>query len=335
MRAFMVQPGLGIKRIEQVEVEKPFLKKDEMLLKMLSWSLNYRDLLVADGQYGTGLPTPLIPLSDGVGEIVEIDGSVGDFKIGQRVALSFFPEWATGSISSENTKLTLGGTTQGLLAECVSCKHSQIVALPEFLSNEEGATLPCAALTAWNALCEASTPYSGKKILTLGSGGVSLFSIQFAKLLGCKVIAISRSQNNLNRMKDLGLDNGVESSSVIKWGDAIRKSVFGEVDQAIELGGASTLPQTMKATRIGGEISLIGVLGGNDKEFNPMPIIMKSLKLQGIFVGSISMFKRMNQAIESSKLKPVIDKVFKFKNAVDAFVYMSQGNHFGKICLSI
>ncbi|MEI6687280.1 MAG: NAD(P)-dependent alcohol dehydrogenase, partial [Planctomycetota bacterium] len=212
---------------------------------------------------------------------------------------------------------------------------SEIGSVPQFLSNEEAATLPCAALTAWNALFETATNLPEKKVLTIGSGGVSIFALQFAKSEGYKTVAISRSVQHLNQLKDLGLDEGFDSINNPKWGDTIRKSSFGEVDHAIELGGANTLPQSIKATRVGGEISLIGVLAGNEAEFNPLPIIMKSIKLQGIFVGSIAMFNRMNLAIEASKIKPVIDKVFKFENAHSAFAYMAKGNHFGKICISV
>ena len=335
MKSYLVQPGSGIENMQLSEIEKPILQPRKILLKMLAWSLNYRDLLVAGGQYGLGLPSPLIPISDGVGEIIDSHMELGKFKIGQRVALSFFPDWQDGPITAQKTKKSLGGTSQGLLAEFVTCSPSEIVSVPQFLSNEEAATLPCAALTAWNALFETATNLPEKKVLTIGSGGVSIFAIQFAKSAGHKVAAISRSMQHLNQLKDLGLDEGFDTVNNPKWGDTIRKSSFGEVDHTIELGGAITLPQTIKATRVGGEISLIGVLAGNEAEFNPLPIIMKSIKLQGIFVGSIPMFNRMNLAIDENKLKPVIDKVFKFENAHSAFAYMAKGNHFGKICISL
>ena len=335
MKSYLVQPGSGIENMQLSETEKPILQPGKLLLKMLAWSLNYRDLLVAGGQYGLGLPSPLIPISDGVGEIIESNTKLGEFKIGQRVALSFFPDWHDGLITATKTKKSLGGTSQGLLAEFITCASSEIVSVPQFLSNEEAATLPCAALTAWNALFEMGTSFPEKKILTIGSGGVSIFALQFAKSAGYKVVAISRSLQHLNQLKELGLDEGIESSSNPKWGDTIRKSAFGEVDHAIELGGASTLPQSIKATRVGGEISLIGVLAGNGAEFNPLPIIMKSIKLQGIFVGSVAMFNKMNVSIEQNKIKPVIDKVFKFANSLDAFAHMAKGNHFGKICISM
>ena len=335
MKIYLVKPGSGIENIQLSEIEKPILQPGKLLLKMLAWSLNYRDLLVAGGQYGPGLPSPLIPISDGVGEIIESNTELGGFKTGQRVALSFFPDWQDGPITAQKTKKSLGGTTQGLLSEFITCSPSEIVSVPQFLSNEEAATLPCAALTAWNALFETATSSPEKKVLTIGSGGVSIFSIQFAKSAGYKTVAVSRSLQHINRLKELGLDEGIESSSNPKWGDTIRKSSFGEVDHAIELGGANTLPQSIKATRVGGEISLIGVLAGNEAEFNPLPIIMKSIKLQGIFVGSIAMFNRMNLAIEENKITPVIDKVFKFENAHNAFAYMAKGNHFGKVCINI
>lgn len=335
MKTYLVQPGSGIENMVFSEVPRPVLQPGKILIKMLSWSLNFRDLLVAGGHYGLGLPSPLTPVSDGVGEIVEANADLNGFKIGQRVAFSFFPDWQDGPINGKKIKRSLGGAEQGLLSEFIACSPSEIVGIPSFLTSEEAATLPCAALTAWNALSETSTNYPGKKILTMGCGGVSIFLIQFAKVEGCKVAAISRSTQHLDKLKKLGLDEGVNSSIDPKWGDTIRKSDFGEVDHAIELGGASSLPQTIKATRIGGEISLIGVLGGNDSEFNPVPIIMKSLRLQGIFVGSIDMFNRMNHAVEKNRIRPVIDKVFKFNDAHKAFAHMAKGNHFGKICISV
>ncbi|MCY2972775.1 MAG: alcohol dehydrogenase catalytic domain-containing protein [Planctomycetota bacterium] len=175
MKTYLVQPGSGIENMQLSETEKPILQPGKLLLKMLAWSLNYRDLLVAGGQYGTGLPSPLIPLSDGVGEIIESNAELSGFKIGQRVALSFFPDWQEGPITGQKTKKSLGGTSQGLLAEFVTCSPSEIVSVPQFLSNEEAGTLPCAALTAWNALFEMGTSFPEKKILTIGSGGVSIF----------------------------------------------------------------------------------------------------------------------------------------------------------------
>jgi NADPH:quinone reductase-like Zn-dependent oxidoreductase len=335
MKLFKLKPGSGLESLNQLESSVPEIEPGKILLKMLSWSLNYRDLLVASGQYGLGLPSPLVPISDGVGEIIESNAELNGFKIGQRVALSFFPDWKDSLITAAKTKSSLGGTTHGLLAEYVTCKPSEIISVPIFLTNEEAATLPCAALTAWNALFETTINLPEKKVLTIGSGGVSIFALQFAKSAGYKVIAISRNMHHLNKLKELGLDEGIESSNNPKWGDAIRKSAFGEVDHAIELGGASTLPQTIRATRVGGEISLIGVLGGTETEFNPLPIVMKSIRLQGIFVGSMAMFNKMNNTIEQKKIKPVIDSVFKFDDARKAFEHMRKGNHFGKICISI
>lgn len=335
MKAYKLNPGSGIESMNLSECLAPVIEPGKILIKMLSWSLNYRDLLVASGQYGSGLPSPLVPVSDGVGEIVETNTELNGFKIGQRVALSFFPDWKESLITASKTKSSLGGTKQGLLAELVTCAPSEIVSVPTFLTNEEAATLPCAALTAWNALFETTTNLPEKKILTIGGGGVSIFALQFAKSAGYKVIAISRSMHHLNKLKELGLDEGIESKNNPKWGDTIRKSAFGEVDHAIELGGASTLPQTIRATRVGGEISLIGVLGGSGTEFNPLPIIMKSIRLQGIFVGSIAMFNKMNKMIEEKKIKPLIDCVFKFEDAHKAFEYMAKGNHLGKICISM
>lgn len=318
----------------QVEAPEPAPGPGQVLIQMKAWSLNYRDLLVMGGKYSNRLPNPLVPLSDGVGEIADCNGDVHGLKKGQRVACLFFPDWHEGNLTGEKTKRALGANDQGVLAERVVANASAVIPVPEHLSHEEAACLPCAGLTAWNALFHSHSQVQSKTVLIMGSGGVSLFGLQFAKSAGWKVAAVSRREESLDRMKTMGLDYGVCSRKTPSWGEAIRSWSQGGVDQVLELGGGATLPQSLRAVRVGGEISLIGILGGADQEFNPLPVIMKGLALRGIFVGSKDMFQQMNTAISGQGIKPVIDRVFPFSEVKEALAFLEKGNHFGKICIA-
>lgn len=334
MKAFQWNGNPGLNGLAFQEIPTPTPGPGQVLLKMKAWSLNYRDLLVVEGKYGKGVPVPLTILSDGVGLVHEAGPGVPSGIFQKRVAVNFFPDWLDGPCQEMKTRISLGGTAQGLLSEYAICNADALVEIPEYLSDEEGACLPCAALTAWNTLFESANFHPGKSILTMGCGGVSLFALQFATMAKAKTFAISRNQANLDRLGHLGLNHGINTSANPDWGEAIRKLSQGGVDQSLELIGAQALPQTMKATRIGGEISLIGVLGGNTREFNPMPIIMKAQKLQGIFVGSKAMFQRMATALNVGKIKPVIHKVFPWQETGEALDALKRGEHFGKICLT-
>jgi len=323
----------GTSNLQIREVDTPVPTTNHVLLRMKAWSLNYRDLLVVDGAYGKNLPNPLTILSDGVGEVMDAGTGVSAKLVGKRVAVNFFPDWTDGPCDALKAKNSLGGSCQGMLAEHICAHKDSLIEIPDYLSDEEAATLPCAALTAWNALFETGRLLPGNSVLTMGCGGVSLFALQFAYLHQMKSFAVSRSAENIIRLNQLGLDHGICTNENPEWGDLVRKASGGGVDLSLELIGASALPETMKATRMGGEISLIGVLGGNQETFNPLPMIMKSLRMSGIFVGSKAMFQRMLKAMENAKLKPVIHKTFHWKEVPQALEYMKKGNHFGKICL--
>lgn len=323
----------GTSNLQIREVDTPVPTTNHVLLRMKAWSLNYRDLLVVDGAYGKNLPNPLTILSDGVGEVMDAGTGVSAKLVGKRVAVNFFPDWTDGPCDALKAKNSLGGSCQGMLAEHICAHKDSLVEIPDYLSDEEAATLPCAALTAWNALFETGRLLPGNSVLTMGCGGVSLFALQFAYLHQMKSFAVSRSAENIIRLNQLGLDHGICTNENPEWGDLVRKASGGGVDLSLELIGASALPETMKATRMGGEISLIGVLGGNQETFNPLPMIMKSLRMSGIFVGSKAMFQRMLKAMEKAKLKPVIHKTFNWKEVQQGLEYMKKGNHFGKLCL--
>jgi NADPH:quinone reductase-like Zn-dependent oxidoreductase len=243
--------------------------------------------------------------------------------------------WLAGELTEAKARSALGGGIDGMLAECVLLHQDGVVQIPEYLSYEEASTLPCAAVTAWHAVIENGLK-PGETVLALGTGGVSLFGLQFARLAGAGVIITSRSEEKLARAKEMGATEGINYQSVPEWSNRVRELTDGVgVDLVVEVGGAGTLPQSLRAVRTGGRISLIGVLTGATGEVNPRPIIMKKIRVQGIFVGSREMFEAMNRAISIHHLHPVVDRVFPFEDTREALRYMESGAHFGKICIKI
>lgn len=320
--------------IELRDVPRPVPGPGQVLLRMKAWSLNYRDLLVARGIYMPNLQFPFSMLSDGVGEVVETGDGVDSPRVGERVATCFMQAWREGTPDAGKSASALGGNIAGIASEYVVLDASGVVSLPDHLTDEEGATLPCAALTAWQALVTAGHLAAGDTVLVQGTGGVSIFALQFARMMGARVIATSSSDDKLDRVRELGATDVLNYKSVQDWGPAVRKLTNGVgVDHVVEVGGAGTLGQSLEAVRTGGRISLIGVL--TQGTFNPIPILMKSVVVQGIFVGSREMFEAMNRAISVAKLKPVIDRVFPFDAMPEALKYMEGGAHFGKIVLKI
>ncbi len=335
MKTLEIQSVFGIDSINIVE--RPELRPGagQVLLKMRAWSLNYRDLLVAKGLYNPKLKLPFVPLSDGVGEVMAVGEGVTRVKPGERVAGIFMQKWLEGELNDAKARSGLGGAISGVAAEQVVLHEEGVVPAPAHLSDEEAATLPCAAVTAWNALVAAGKVKAGDCVLIQGTGGVSLFALQFARLLGARVIATSSSDEKLGRVRQLGASDGINYKTTPEWGDRVRELTAGTgVDHVVEVGGAGTLPQSLRAVRMGGAISLIGVLSGAG-QFNPTPILMKNVRLQGIFVGSRAMFEDMNKAMALHQLRPIVDRVFRFDQIREALRYMESGAHFGKICLKV
>jgi NADPH:quinone reductase-like Zn-dependent oxidoreductase len=332
MKSFLLKDGFGIQNLSLEDVPEPRPGPNEVLLKMRAWSLNYRDLLVVRGVYAPKLRLPFQILSDGVGEVIETGPNVSRVQAGQRVAGAFMQTWVEGSFDEEKAKSSLGGNIPGIAAEYVLLKAEGVVQVPSHLTDEEAATLPCAALTAWNALVSSGHLAAGETVLVQGTGGVSIFALQFAHMLGARVIVTSSSDAKLERAFDLGASDGINYKKTPEWGSAARVLTAScGVDHVVEVGGAGTLPQALHAVRYGGHISLIGVLTGG--EFNPIPILMKGVCVQGIFVGSREMFEAMNRAIDLNKLKPVVDRVFPFAELPQALRHMESGSHFGKVVI--
>jgi NADPH:quinone reductase-like Zn-dependent oxidoreductase len=327
--------AFGFDGLKLVDKPKPTAGPFQVLLKMRAFSLNYRDLMIVKGQYNPKLKMPAVPLSDGVGEVVEVGAGVTRVKVGDRVAGCFMPKWIAGEIDEAKARSSLGGGgPEGMLAEYVAIHEEGVVHLSEHLTDEEAATLPCAAVTAWHALVGEGSLKAGECVLVLGTGGVSIFALQFARLQGARVIVTSSSDEKLKRAMALGASDGVNYKTTPKWEDAVRELTGGRgVDYVVEVGGAGTLAASMKAVKPGGQISLIGVLSGGTGQVNPLPILMRNIRVQGIFVGSREMFEAMNRAIALAKLKPVVDRVFPFAGAVEALKYMESGAHFGKVAI--
>jgi NADPH:quinone reductase-like Zn-dependent oxidoreductase len=254
-------------------------------------------------------------------------------KVGQRVAAIFMQKWLSGEVDEAKAKSALGGAIDGVLAEYIVLHEDGLVQVPEHLSLEEAATLPCAAVTAWHGLVTEGRVKPGDTVLVQGTGGVSLFALQFACLAGARVLITSSSNDKLKRARELGASEGINYKETPEWGDKVRELTGGRgVDHVVEVGGAGTLGQSLRAVRMGGQISLIGVLSGAGQA-NPMPILMKNVRVQGIFVGSREMFEAMNRAISAHQLRPVVDRVFPFAEAPAALRYMESAAHFGKICI--
>jgi NADPH:quinone reductase-like Zn-dependent oxidoreductase len=334
MKAYELR-GFGYENLALGERPEPRPGHGQAVVRMRAVSLNYRDLLVLKGLYSRRLNFPLVPCSDGAGEVVAVGEGVARVKPGDRVAGIFMQGWLAGKLTEAHTRTALGGAIDGMLAEQVVLDQEGLVRIPDHLSFEEAATLPCAAVTAWHGLMSDDGLRPGGTVLTMGSGGVSIFALQFARLAGAQVIATSSSNEKLARLRDLGASGGINYKETPDWDGPAREFAGGAgVDHVVEVGGAGTLPRSLKAVRTDGHISLIGILTGQG-DVNPILILMKNVRVQGIFVGSREMFETMNRAIAAAKLRPVVDRVFGFGQGVEALHYLESGAHFGKVVIRI
>ena len=334
MKAYQIQTAAGIDGLKLVDLPEPKPGAGQIVVRVRATSLNYRDTAVVSGMY-PGQKLPVIPLSDGAGEVVAVGTGVARVQVGDRVAGIFFQDWISGKLTREKIKSALGGAIDGMLAEYVVLSQDGVVLLPAHFSYEEGATLPCAAVTAWQALVHRGGLFAGETVLLLGTGGVSIFALQFAKILGAKVIITSSSDEKLARATQMGADETINYKTFPNWEETVYELTQQQgVDQVIEVGGAGTLEKSLKSASVGGRISLIGVLGGAG-EVNHVNILQKSIDVQGIYVGSREMFEAMNRAISLHRIKPVVDRVFPLTAAPDAYRYLQSGSHFGKVVIQL
>lgn len=334
MKAYELET-FGIENLQVVESAMPEPGGDEVLVQMCAASLNYRDLMVVRGEYNPRMRLPAVPLSDGAGEIVAVGDNVTSWKVGDRVMPSVAQKWLDGKPDSSAARSTLGGDARsnGVLREFAAFDACSVVAIPEYLSFAEAATLPCAGLTAWNALVESGNLRAGETVLILGTGGVSIFAVQIAKHFGARVIATSSSDAKIEKVKALGADETINYRSTPDWEQAVLDLTDGVgVDHVIEVGGAGTIEKSLASVRVGGTVSMIGALSGG-ATVNTVPIFMRAIRLQGIFIGSKAMFERMLQEFDRARIQPAIDRIFSFDEAPNALRYMETGEHFGKIVL--
>lgn len=334
MKAYEIQQ-FGMSGLRMVDRGETSPGPGQVLVRMRAFSLNFRDLMLLQGTYNPRLALPVTPGSDGVGEVMEVGSGVTDLKAGDRVTSTFFENWEAGTQTDAQAKSALGGGGKGVLAEFVCLDRTGVIKAPAHLADEEAATLPCAALTAWNGLFESAKIRPGETVVALGTGGVSLFALQFATAAGARVIITSSSDEKLAKARELGAAETINYLATPDWEKAVRKLTDGVgADHVVEVGGAGTLGKSVRAVRRGGTISLIGALAGRGT-FDPTPVLMNGIRVNGIFVGSREMFRHMNEAISHHKLRPVVDQSFEFENARAAYEHMASGQHFGKIVIKI
>ena len=324
-------PAFGIDKLALAEKAIPQPAAREVLVRVHAVSLNYRDLMTVAGSYNPKLALPRVPLSDGAGEVVSVGPEVTRLAAGDRVAGIFMQNWLDGVPTAAKYRGALGGDIDGMMAEYVVLAEDGLVHIPEYMTYEQAATLPCAAVTAWNAILAAGLK-SGDTVLIQGTGGVSVFALQFAKALGARVLGTSSSDEKLARAAALGLDAGLNYRSRPQWADWVLEQTDNEgVDLVVEVGGAGTFSQSLKAVRIGGTISQIGVLTQSDEPVTIPLILRKQVHLRGIYVGSRYDFEQMNRTLVQTRLLPVVDQVYLMAEAQEAFRAMEKGSHFGKL----
>jgi NADPH:quinone reductase-like Zn-dependent oxidoreductase len=337
MRAYQLpKVGAGIEALAVVERPTPKPLYRQVLVKVAACSLNYRDYMMVSGSYPMAVREKLVPLSDGAGEVVEVGPGVLRVKAGDNVAGCFFQRWPGGEPGPHLQAFALGGSVDGMLAEYVALEEDGVVKLPAHLSLEEGATLPCAAVTAWHAMFHHARLIAGQSVLLQGTGGVSIFGLQFAHAMGITAIITSSSDDKLKRAKALGAAHGINYKTTPEWDKAAVELNGGRgVDHVLEVGGKDTLTRSFGAIRVNGRVSIIGGLSGRAQELNPGLIFAKRANVQGISVGSTEMFEQMNAAIAANAIKPAIDRVFGFDEVKAAFNHMAAGAHFGKIVIRV
>lgn len=337
MKAYELQDTTGLAGLKLVDKPVPEPDIGQVLVRIRAVTLNYRDLLTVKGGYGSRQKLPLIPLSDGAGVVEAVGPGVQRLRVGDRVIGSFFENWLGGKPTKEKFDGALGGAADGVLAEYRVFRQEALVLTPPHLTDEEAASLPCAALTAWGAVVKLGGIRPGDVVLTQGTGGVSLFALQFAKMSGARVIATSSSDAKIEKLKQLGADQTINYVAVPEWGKLAREMTQSRgVDLVVEVGGVGTLNESIRATCIGGSIALIGVLAGPAKDNTRLPlIVMQQQRIQGVTVGSVEDLQAMVDAIALNGMHPVVDRVFPFAEAKDAFAHMASGKHFGKIAIAI
>jgi NADPH:quinone reductase-like Zn-dependent oxidoreductase len=338
MKAYELCPEEGFAALQLTDRSEPpaasAMGPHDVLVRVRAVSLNYRDLLVARGSKKRA--KRIVPASDGAGEVVAVGDRVTRVEVGDRVAAAFFPTWLDGGLAEVHHANALGGSLDGMLAEQVVLRESAWVKIPSRWSFEQASTLPCAGVTAWHALFEAATLRPGDTLLVQGSGGVSVFALQLARAAGASVIATSSSAEKRSRLESLGARRTIDYRADPNWGDTVRQETGGRgVDLAVEVGGAGTFDQSVKALRFGGTMSLLGLLAGTQGPIDTRALFYKNLRVHGLYVGSVAMFESLVRALEGSTIEPIIDRVFPFVEARAAYEHLESGRHFGKVVIRV
>jgi NADPH:quinone reductase-like Zn-dependent oxidoreductase len=338
VRAWRLSDSFGIDRLELAQQPDTELGRQDVRVRVRAVSLNYRDVaMVEHGVAPRGVRLPLLPCSDAAGEVVEIGSGISRVKVGDRVATTVFQRWLDGdTLLPAAYGSVLAGGLDGVLADHIVVHEDGLVHAPQHLSDEEVSTLPCAAVTAWHALVTKGRVRAGETILVQGTGGVSIFALQFGLMAGARVITTSKSDKKLDRARELGAWETINYANTPEWAERAVELTGGTgVDHVVEVGGLGTMEESFRAARPGGTVSLIGVLTGFDTKVNPHPAMVKGLRLQAIIVGSRAMFEDMNRAIGVNGLRPVIDRVFPFDQAPDALRHLQGAGHVGKVVISV
>lgn len=335
MKAYRLHDFSGPDAWRLDDLPSPKAGPGEVLVRVKAASINYRDLMIVRGVYNPKMKLPRIPLSDGAGEVVANGPGASKFKPGDRVACNFMAGWVGGPLDDAAARTALGGAIDGMLAQEVVLPECGLVHIPDHLDFNQAATLPCAGLTAWHAIFETGAGLKpGSTVLTLGTGGVSVFAIQFAHLAGYRVIATSSSDEKLAKAHELGATETINYRKNPDWEKNVRELTDGVgVDLVVEVGGAGTLPKSLKAVKTGGTIAMIGVLS-EGPGVDPISVLIRGIRVQGIYVGSRLMFEDMNRAVSFSRLKPVIDRVYPFNEAPKALHQLAEASHVGKIVIN-
>jgi NADPH:quinone reductase-like Zn-dependent oxidoreductase len=334
MKAWQIVSPDGVEGLRMADVPPRDPGLGEVRVRMRANAINFRDLMTIKDPVSRKLPYPRVPNSDGAGDVIAVGAGVTALKPGDRVASCFFQNWNDGPCSAAAMASALGGSLDGVLAEEVVLQAQGVVPIPAHLSYAEAATLPCAALTAWNAIVECGRVKPGDTVLLLGTGGVSIFALQFARMMGARTIITSSSEQKLARAREMGASVTINYAARPDWDAAVLEATSNTgVDLTVEVGGGGTLQRSIAATRVAGKIALIGVLTGG--QIDPTSFMRKSIQIQGIYVGSRRMFDDMNRAIALHHLKPVIDHAFAFGDARAAYHAMAGAGHFGKLVIEV
>lgn len=336
MRQYRLEKTAGIDCLDLVEAPRPRPQPGEVLVRMTAVSLNYRDLITVNGGYGSWQKLPLVPVSDGAGIVEEVGAGVTRFKAGDRVLNAFLPNWIDGEPDEAKLSGAFGGLVDGVLTEYRAFPEHSLLHTPAHLSDQAASTLACAAVTAWSAVVKLGGIKRGDTVLTQGTGGVSLFAVQFARLAGARVIATSSSDAKLEKLARLGAHETINYKTMPGWGKQARALTANRgVDLVVEVGGSGTLNESIRAARTGGIIAMIGVLAGAGSDLRLPLVAMQQQRIQGVACGSIEDLQAVLDAMKLHDIQPVVDKVFPFGEARQAFAYLASGQHFGKVVIAV